>query len=456
MPIQKGKPWQIVCDSADIAVECAQATAALGIECEPIVTTDDPGSKLIGLAKTGSVVGLCAADAPAPSVLARVATACGSNPCVMALVGRPDAPMASLGLARDLGIVAVDEVRPFASVLALLGGQARAPWTASLRGLAPLDRLRLSVAILPGSVSSGRLVRLSEGMLGWASDDGPPFPVGESRDVAQAIMAIRDREPAVGEDMAPPLDEAGSRAVQDVIFGPPRALSDPASKAALLPYGLPIPAEELCASPSRAAAEAARIGFPVRIALASPDLRVWDHPDLAVDGVDNAARVRDVYRQITTLALDRTRGARLLGVTVMANRAAHALLRVRASVLDDEFVLTEIGFADPHGRASGDHTHTAIRPSAVRIERVLGRLAGAPLLLDVPSSLRRKIVEDLSATIGRIAAFVLDHAKEIVSVEIDPLVVLVGGGVELREACVRVGDAFLRSLETGSNRPSPD
>ena len=84
----------------------------------------------------------------------------------------------------------------------------------------------------------------------------------------------------------------------DVLFGPRRALSDPASKAALEPYDVPMPIEELCASASRAAAEANRIGFPVRISLASPDLRVWDHPDLRVDMVDNAARVRDTFRQL--------------------------------------------------------------------------------------------------------------------------------------------------------------
>ena len=90
--------------------------------------------------------------------------------------------------------------------------------------------------------------------------------------------------------------------VLDVIFGPARALSDPASKAALAYYDLPLPIEELCTSASRAAAEAQRIGFPVRVALASPDLRIWEHPDLAVDGVDSATHTRDPFRQIMTLA----------------------------------------------------------------------------------------------------------------------------------------------------------
>jgi hypothetical protein len=140
--------------------------------------------------------------------------------------------------------------------------------------------------------------------------------------------------------------------VTAVLFGPPRALSDPATKAALAPYGLPLPLEELCASPSRAAAEAARIGFPVRIALASPDLRVWDHPDLAVDGIDNSARVRDVFRQIMAMASERRPEARLLGVTVTATTTATALLGIRASPLDAGWVLLDLGFSDAHGLAA--------------------------------------------------------------------------------------------------------
>jgi acetyltransferase len=238
------------------------------------------------------------------------------------------------------------------------------------------------------------------------------------------------------------------RAVQDVIFGPPRALSDPASKSALAPYGLPLPLEELCSSPSRAAAEAARIGFPVRISLASPDLRIWDHPDLAVDGVDNAARVRDVYRQIMTLASERQPEARLLGVHVTATTAARALLRVVAEPLPDGYVLADLGFADPHGEAAADRTSTVLPAGPEAIERVLGRLAAAELLLAGGPAQRRMAVAGVSDVLLRLAAFVNDHREEVERVELHPLAVLVGGGVEAREACVTVGDAFLRTLRS--------
>jgi hypothetical protein len=50
----------------------------------------------------------------------------------------------------------------------------------------------------------------------------------------------------------------------------------------------------------------------------------------------------------------------------------------------------------------------------------------------------------------RVAALVNDRRQEIDRVELLPLALLLGGGVEVREACVTVNDAFERSLQQGS------
>jgi hypothetical protein len=47
----------------------------------------------------------------------------------------------------------------------------------------------------------------------------------------------------------------------------------------------------------------------------------------------------------------------------------------------------------------------------------------------------------------RLASFVHDWREQVTSVEVQPLALLVGGAVEIREARVTVGDAFERSLE---------
>ena len=137
-----------------------------------------------------------------------------------------------------------------------------------MRGLSREDRTRLAPALGHGVRTVGHLLRDASGLLRYAEQpDAAGRIVGSARDLALALAALRaaDRQSARIES---DVDDVDERAVLDVLFGPRRALSDPASKLALVPYGLPVPVEELCASASRAAAEATRIGYPVRIALA--------------------------------------------------------------------------------------------------------------------------------------------------------------------------------------------
>jgi hypothetical protein len=440
--------WIVLCDDAELAVECARAAAPLPISIEPRLV-DDALERARTSVERGANIAVALSRTPTPAALTRLAHKCRSDQVTvpLALVAPRAASERALRIAADLGLVALPEVRPLVSALALLSIGASHPWTASARALSAIDRARLGEDTLVASRgTSGRLVRVDDGLIGWAGKSATTA-LGEPADLGLALRALR-----ASADASPParavIEGLDRASVTDVIFGPPRALSDPASKAALEPYGLPLPIEELCTSPSRAASEAARIGFPVRISLASPDLRLWDHPDLAVDGVDNAARVRDVYRQIMAMASERQPDARLLGVVVTATTSAQALLRVLTEPLPDGYVLADIGFADPHGRASGDRTYTVLPAGPEAIERVLARLAGAELLLGGGPAQRRASIAAITDALLRLAAFVDEHREEVERVELHPLALLVGGSVEVREACVTVGDAFLRSLES--------
>ncbi|HEY8431520.1 MAG TPA: acetate--CoA ligase family protein [Sandaracinaceae bacterium] len=440
------RPWRIYCDDAELAVECARAAAPLSLAVEPQIADDAMERARAAIDRTGHVA-VAVARPPSPAALTRLAAQSRAHGALVpiAIVAPREAREKARLIAGDLGLVAVSEIRPLASAMALAGVPGAHPWTASARGLTAIDRIRLGEGTLTPGRSGGRLIRVDDGRLAWLGR-GEPIVVGEPGDVGEALRALRTRSEA-----SPParavIDGVDRAAVQQVIFGPPRALSDPASKAALEPYGLPLPVEELCTSPSRAAAEAARIGFPVRISLASPDLRIWDHPDLAFDGVDNAARVRDVYRQMIAMASERQPDARLLGVVVAATTTAQALLRVVVEPLPEGSALAEIGFADPHGRASGDRTYTVLPATHEAIERVLARLAGSELVLGGGAAQRRASVGAIADALLRLAAFVDDHAREVERVELHPLALLANGTVEVREACVTVGDAFLRSLE---------
>jgi acetate---CoA ligase (ADP-forming) subunit beta len=438
--------WVAATDSAELAVEIARAFEPLRLSAE-VAVEEDVFARVARTLLAGSSV--MAASAKAPTVPELIAIESASRQtgarAVLAIVGSPAADFAVTDLAGDLGIVALDEVRPAASAVALLRSGATRPWRASLRGLGSIDRARLG-RVCSGERQGGALHKTDGGLLAFSSDEGEPAPAGDARDLALAIAALHaaDRIASQAPKVEGPIDD---REVQHVLFGPPRALSDPASKQALAPYGIPFPEEELCSSPSRASAEAARLGFPVRIALASPDLRIWDHPDLAVDNVESAGHARDVYRQIMTLASGRAPAARLLGVTVSATKIPRALLRLVATPVDEAHVLSEIGFADPHGIAAGDYTTTTLPGSSVAIERALSRLAGSPLLFEGAPAQRRAIVAALHDLFLRVARFVVDRRTEVTRVEIDPVAVLPGGTVEVREVCVTVGDAFVRSLE---------
>ncbi|HBQ09697.1 MAG TPA: hypothetical protein DEF51_00410 [Myxococcales bacterium] len=91
---------------------------------------------------------------------------------------------------------------------------------------------------------------------------------------------------------------------------------------------------------------------------------------------------------------------------------------------------------------------TVLPASVDAIERVLGRLAGAPLVLGGGAAARRAAVHAICDTLLRLAAFVDEHRAEVERVELNPMALLLDGATEVREACVTVGDAFLRTLES--------
>jgi hypothetical protein len=448
--------WKIVCDSTELAVECLHEAGAIGLSVDTEVHERWLPAATGALDRAGAVA---VAVARVPSLddiveLAHAARYGRRQAWIAILPRRPEVDLLACAAA-DLGVVAVADVGPLVAAVALCESGAEQPWGASTQNLPAKDRVRLG-GVVVSATRAGGVMRGADGQrIAWAQRrEDPGRVLGDARDVALAIAALH-RTDRAGVRVLSTVDDIDARDVTDVLFGPRRALSDPASKAALRPYGIPIPVEELCTSPSRAATEATRIGFPVRIALASPDLRVWDHPDLCVDMVDSAARARDAFHQLVTLArarLDAGRRAedRVLGVVVSATAQASALLGVRARPLPHGRVATEIGFADPHGQAAGDTTLAVLPAPVDALERALGRLRGASLLLPDSPARRKANLDAIGDVLLRLAAFVHDRREDVESAELRPLAVLPDGSVEVREACVHVSDAFERSLAAPS------
>ncbi|MDB4988956.1 MAG: Archaeal succinyl-CoA ligase [ADP-forming] beta chain, partial [Myxococcaceae bacterium] len=304
----------VYCETADLVVEASSIARSIGLPIDAELTSDPLNAAAVAAARGGLAAAICVhIPEPARAIDARVVLG-DKGRLVLAAVSRRDPH--SFGLASDLGIVCVRDVAPVLAALALLTSGTERSWRANGRKLSSIDHVRLERALGNAERGAGKLLSTAEAGIAYQrAEQSELIRLGHGLAVAHALAALAAAEPCPDATMINPMpgDPAATR---DVLFGPPRLLSDPASKAALSPFGLPMPQEELCSSPSRASAEAARIGFPVRISLASPDLRVWDYPELSVDGVDNAARVRDVYRQLLAAAQELTPQARVLGVTV--------------------------------------------------------------------------------------------------------------------------------------------
>lgn len=423
--------WTLLCDEAALAVEASRAAGRIGLDLHPHVTSTPFQDRF-----EEALVAIASLRVPSPSVLSALPPRRN-----LALIG---ANAQTRGLASDLGHPTTRDVDALISLLALREAAER-PWMAGAKSLEPPDRHRLA-HLLVGPRSDDQIEPGHDGLLVYQGRAGARL-VGPSVAVIEALDALR-RADAEARPTMPRVEGVEPQSVLDVILGPARTLSDPASKSALATYDLPLPVEELCSSPSRAASEAARIGFPVRVALASPDLRIHDHPDLAAERVDNAARVRDVFRQIMTLAQTRSPKARVLGVTVSATAASRATLNLEARCLTEELVWLELGFADPHGIAADDRIQTVLPCRPAQLERALERFAGVGMLLPQAKGERKAALNALGEALHRIAAFLHDWRDEVARIEVRPLAVLVTGDVELREVSVHVTDAFQRSLES--------
>jgi len=449
-------PVRILCDCAELAVECLRVAEQIGWKLETEIASDPIDAAL--RAEPARVLGIAMVAAPTLEQL--VALGHRRTPhAVLAMIERSHQAARLRDVALDIGITAVTDVEPLLAALRLVELEVEHPWAASLRALPEPDRARMRNAQAQGSRSGASFVPGERGSVAFAlSAAAAQLELGRASDVAAAVAALRDTDRSTLRVEAS-VDGVDSQAVLDVLFGPRRALSDPASKSALLPYGIPMPTEELCASASRAAVEAGRIGFPVRISLASPDLRVWDHADLSVDMVDNAARVRDTFRQLMGLAKARLPSSetpaqralpdvvdRVLGVMVTATAESRALLGARAWPLPEGRVAMEIAFADAHGTAADDRTLLVMPATVEQIERALERLAGHALIFGSVRSERRAHIEAIADVLQRLSAFMHDRRREVTSVELRPLALLLDGTIEAREVCVTVSDAFERML----------
>lgn len=358
-----------------------------------------------------------------------------------------EAPLIELSI--DLGFASYDRAGPLCSALALRILTNTAPWSdASLEQLSEFDRHRLSEGWTMSSqrISKWQWFRADDIRLGLKSAS-ERYVIGSCEDVSAAIVVLQKAQIAQHEWLQSsyafePTNDDVRTAVLDVIYGPARRLSDPSSKSALAPYSFPLPEEALCTSATRAANEATHMGYPVRMSIASPDLRVWDHPELQVDPIQSASEAKEAFFSLTQLAHVIAPRARSLGVMVSVSQPAQATLYISVYRTASEFAKVEIGFCDPHGRTSRDRVMGLCSMSNTLWKSILKRLHGYPLLLSPSQDTAEEAVDQLIETLHKLGRFFQDFHKEIARIDIHPLIVTPVGKIEIQNCCVEIGDAF--------------
>ena len=183
------------------------------------------------------------------------------------------------------------------------------------------------------------------------------------------------------------------------------------------------------------------LGFPVRLTLASPTLRVWDHPDLSVEGVYNAARVRETYRRLKERQPVSEQS--VLGVTV-ADSAEHiAQLRLRIFPVRPPHLLVELGVGPLELE---DSTLTCLPCNLNTLQSALGRLQGAKMFLGRVPDLRRQRTQSLLRLLEQVAQFGRDWTGYVDAMRLEPIVLRQDGRLEIREAAISVNERFANEL----------
>jgi acetyltransferase len=200
-------------------------------------------------------------------------------------------------------------------------------------------------------------------------------------------------------------------------------------QALLRAYGLPLAPAALAATPAEAAEAAARLGFPVALKIASPDIAHKTDVGGVRLGLQSAAEVTAAAEAM----LARVRAARpdaaIRGFTVQAMAAPGRELLVGA-VRDPQFgPLVMVGLGGVFVEILRD-TATRLAPlAAAEAARMLDELRAAPLLRGVrgePPVDRAALVD----AVTRFARLVAD-CPELAEIELNPLVARPDGVVAI-------------------------
>jgi acetate---CoA ligase (ADP-forming) len=267
---------------------------------------------------------------------------------------------------------------------------------------------------------------------------------------ARALRAMADyrrfREAWLRREPAPAPAPSPDPAVREVLRrAGHRVLPEHEAKALLAASGVPRPPEALAADPDAAAAEAARIGFPVALKVQSPDI---PHKT-EVGGVALNLASPDAVREAFRAMLDRARaahpGAAIQGALVqrMAPPGQEVILGVHR---DPDFgPMLLAGLGGIHVEVLRDVAFAPVPLTEEDARDLLAGLRGAALLRGV----RGAPPADVAALAGlmvRLSRFAADFAEEVEEIDLNPVLVHAEG------QGVTVVDALILRRQQGGDR----
>ena len=262
---------------------------------------------------------------------------------------------------------------------------------------------------------------------------------------ASALRVLADRS----EQLAAPAEriealkglrpESARRALARGTRGEAGFLDPLAAAQVARAYGIPVPEEVLAHSPAQAAAAARKLGFPVALKIASPDIPHKSDVGGVVLDVKDEVGVRQAYERILAQARTALPSARLDGVSLqpMLPPAQEVIVGV---VRDEQFgplVMFGSGGVEVEGLKD---VAFALAPLTRRETEALldATWAGRRLkgFRNIPAA-DRKAAVDVVMRLGQLA----EDLPQIAEIEVNPLRVMPGkGGAVAVDVRLKIGD----------------
>ncbi len=245
---------------------------------------------------------------------------------------------------------------------------------------------------------------------------------------ALVYFAEQSRRAALAD--APPALPAGA------LPPPTRAVNEVQAKAILASAGIAAVAERIAADEASAVREAAALGYPVVLKIASADIAHKSEIGGVIVGLADEAQLREAFHTLMQRAAAHAPQARVDGVVVarMAERGVETILGV---VRDPVFgAVVMFGLGGVFVEAFQDVAFRVAPFGVGEAHAMIGEVKGRVLLRGVRG--QPPADEDaLAAALAALSVYAARHADRIESIDINPLLVLPRGrGVQALDALI--------------------